>query len=182
MIEPGFCQCGCGERTKQTHRTRGKEGYKKGDYKKFLAGHNWKGVKRKKETKEITDSNGYIRVYDPINHANATHKYSKKHRMIAEKVLGRKLKQTECVHHFNEKKQENANSNMVICTMSFHHTIHLRTRAFYATGNPNYRKCLYCKEWDNPSSLYITPSGAGVWHRSCYNKYRNQYNAIHGRS
>jgi hypothetical protein len=46
------------------------------------------------------------------------------HKMIAENVLGRKLKGNECVHHIDLNKSNNLNSNLVICDVSYHRLIH----------------------------------------------------------
>ena len=39
MDEIGLCYCGCGQKTKICTRNYIKEGYVKGDYKRFLPGH-----------------------------------------------------------------------------------------------------------------------------------------------
>ena len=39
-IPPGFCQCGCGQRTKRVAQDDPKCGYKKGDYRRFVNGHH----------------------------------------------------------------------------------------------------------------------------------------------
>lgn len=39
-IPAGFCQCGCGQRTKQVTFNDNVHGYKKGDYRKFINHHN----------------------------------------------------------------------------------------------------------------------------------------------
>jgi hypothetical protein len=39
-IPPGYCQCGCGQKTKVASRTRASEGIRKGVPKRYVLGHN----------------------------------------------------------------------------------------------------------------------------------------------
>lgn len=41
VIPPGFCQCGCGQRTGIVDRDDPKRGYKKGDYRRFVNHHHF---------------------------------------------------------------------------------------------------------------------------------------------
>lgn len=50
----------------------------------------------------------------------------KVHTVIAEKILGRKLKRNECVHHVDLNKSNNLNSNLVICDLAYHRFLHHR--------------------------------------------------------
>ena len=84
---------------------------------------NWKGGRRLSYA-------GYVLIYSP------GHPYRSKngntvfeHRLIAEKALGRYLKKSEKVHHFNEIKDDNRNSNLLVCTDSYHAWLHQRMRS-----------------------------------------------------
>lgn len=51
-------------------------------------------------------------------------KWRREHCVIAESILGRKLKKGECVHHIDGNGLNNANSNLMICTTSYHTWLH----------------------------------------------------------
>lgn len=51
-------------------------------------------------------------------------KWKREHCVIAESILGRKLKNGECVHHIDGNGLNNANSNLMICTTSYHSWLH----------------------------------------------------------
>ncbi len=68
---------------------------------------------------------GYRRLPESFN----PYKTRFEHRVIAEKVLGRKLNShKETVHHINGNKLDNRNCNLVICSSSYHKFLHKRMR------------------------------------------------------
>ncbi len=71
----------------------------------------WKGGRNR-------SFHGYILVYKP-EHPFSYDNYVPEHRLMAEKALGRYLKSDEVVHHINGKKDDNRNSNFVICTRGY---------------------------------------------------------------
>ncbi len=93
------------------------------------------------------------------------------HVAIVERVLGFKLPPSAVVHHVNENKSDNLNSNLVVCpSRGYHNLLHTRMRAMDACGNPNFRKCQFCKKYDSPSLM--TSNAGGVFHhRQCKNEY-----------
>ena len=96
------------------------------------------------------------------------------HTLVAETALGKPLPVGACVHHVNEIKIDNNNTNLVICPNdAYHKLLHRRMRALDACGNANWMKCVRCHQYDDPGKMYV--SGAAAFHRECnriYNRDR----------
>jgi len=93
----------------------------------------WKSKNQLKENHpcwnggKYTGKNGYVYVYT----GNARERAE--HIVMAEEILGRPFKKGEVVHHINMDKSDNRKENMVICTNSYHHSLHQRMARLYAT-------------------------------------------------
>ena len=96
------------------------------------------------------------------------------HVLIVERVMGREIRRPIEIHHVDGNGKNNAHSNLVVCPNSAYHALlHMRTEARDACGNPNWRKCCYCRKWDEPSNLAFwtrkTQSTTVIAHRKCAN-------------
>ena len=128
---------------------------------------NWKGGRN-------MSPYGYIYLYSPDHPYRNKDKNVAEHRLVVEKTIGRYLKPTESVHHWDENVGNNETANLLVCeNNSYHMLIHQRMRAYKATGNPNARFCRWCKQYDDDSNLYI--NGKLSYHRSCNAKNQMAY-------
>jgi hypothetical protein len=76
------------------------------------------------------------------------------HVLIAESALGFTLPPGVEVHHVNENPSDNRPENLVVCQdRQYHMILHARQRALDACGNANWRKCAYCKKYDDPTLM-----------------------------
>lgn len=96
------------------------------------------------------------------------------HRIIVEKAIGRKLKGTEVVHHMDGNGLNNDKNNLCVCpNNAYHKLLHQRINAVKACGNPNWRKCPYCKEYDDPLNMRGEKCGRYV-HPICSAKAKKE--------
>lgn len=94
------------------------------------------------------------------------------HVRVAEAALGKPLPNGAVIHHVDENRANNEPTNLVICPdRAYHNMLHARMRAFAATGNPDDRKCQYCKQYDSIGNLKRTTFGTAHFHSKCVNAY-----------
>ncbi len=79
---------------------------------------------------------------------------TREHIRVAERALGHTLPKGAQVHHVDENRSNNANSNLVICpSQGYHNLLHKRMRALAACGHADWEKCARCKLYDKPTNL-----------------------------
>jgi hypothetical protein len=89
---------------------------------------------------------------------------------------GRPLPVGAQVHHVDGNRSENRPGNLVVCPdISYHMLLHQRERARSACGNPDFRPCQRCGQYDDPGAM--VPSGKQFVHRPCRNAYAQAYRA-----
>ena len=101
------------------------------------------------------------------------------HILMAEKVLGRRFKHGEQVHHVNEDTLDPSPGNLVICPdAAYHKLLHRRTAALAACGNANWLKCCFCKKHDEPAHIFTKmrvingKNWAMFYHKACRTAHR----------
>lgn len=111
------------------------------------------------------------------DHPKANSKgYVYEHVLVSEKALGHPLPEGAEIHHVNEVKKDNRGNNLVICpNRKYHMLLHVRMDALAASGNADWRKCPYCKRYDDITNMSLHKSKTGdgfYYHLGCANQYR----------
>jgi len=174
-MKDNLCECGCGNVT--TILKRSANGRKAGEYNRFCHGHkskdyvgekhgSWKGGK-------VFDAHwGYNHIYQRPEDRTCTRSYIRESVLIAQKILGKKLPVGAVVHHVDKNKINNVPSNLVICQdQSYHLILHAREIVLKLSGHAHYRKCSYCKEYDDP--INMSCHRPGYRHKKCHAIYEN---------
>jgi len=98
------------------------------------------------------------------------------HQLVAERVLGKLLPPNAVVHHIDGNRLNNVPSNLVICQdHAYHRLLHTRQDAYRATGDPNKRKCKFCKKYDDIPNM--RKHGECYEHRICEARAHRMYRA-----
>ena len=91
--------------------------------KKISEAHFKGGIGHKKKR-----ADGYICVYFPDHPYSTDDGYIMEHILVMEAIIGRHLNEDECVHHKNEKRDDNRASNLQLMTNSEHMSYHMKKR------------------------------------------------------
>jgi 5-methylcytosine-specific restriction endonuclease McrA len=75
-------------------------------------------------TGRTTNAKGYALVKRPLHPDAHKNGYAYEHRVVAEQMLGRRLRDHEEVHHKNGDKQDNRPENLEVLTVSEHRSFH----------------------------------------------------------
>ena len=67
----------------------------------------WKGGR-------IVDSDGYVLLHNPNHLDSNSQGYIREHRLVMEKLIGRRLLRREVVHHKNGKNDDNSPENLLL--------------------------------------------------------------------
>ena len=114
---------------------------------------------------------GYIKVFFPEHHRADKDGWVMEHIVVAEQSSGATLSTRAVVHHVNGIKDDNRPANLVICEdRGYHALLHLRQRALEECGNPAWRRCYACGQWDDPTKM--STRDRGTFHHAICNARR----------
>ena len=121
----------------------------------------------------------YRGVFAPDHPRADGYGYVPAHIAVVEKALGKRLPESAVVHHVNEDKADNRRTNLVACQdQNYHLLLHVRLRALRACGNPGWRRCPYCKRYDDLANMRPHHSrrrpNPTWYHLACNASYRRE--------
>lgn len=173
-----LCLCGCGGIAPivSTGWDLRANGYKDGDAKRYISGHH---AAQKAIFPGLKFQHGY--KFKRVLRPDGSKKYIQEHILVAEKALGRPLPVGSPVHHVNENKLDNSNSNLVICEdNAYHSLLHRRMKALRECGHADWLRCIHCGKHDQPSNVRIYRLKAThlkAYHPECARVSKNQQRA-----
>ena len=122
-------------------------------------------LKKRRNGEGAINADGYI-VF------SRKYKFKYEHIEKAEKALGKMLPKGAQVHHVDENKSNNENTNLVICgSQKYHRLLHRRTRAYMSCGNAGHVRCRHCHVYEDPS-LLVKDGPRSYSHRECRSLHR----------
>jgi hypothetical protein len=168
-IPAGLCQCGCGGLAPVPAKTNRSIGRIKGQPMRYIAGHHIKNPETHpswRGGRAVRGGYTYIRAPE---HGNAgVNGYVAEHVLVAAGVLGKPLPPGAVVHHVNGDKTDNRPCNLVICeSQAYHVLLHARAVSLEESGHAGWRKCCYCKQYDDTANMSGRRDGRKVYHLEC---------------
>lgn len=145
-----LCQCGCGGLAPIAIETSNRDGWVKGEPKKFIHGHNTRGMKRqfsdtakgnisRAQRRRFEDptkhprwkgglvlEGGYWRAMFPDHPRASKRGYVKRCIIVLEKKIGRLLFSDEVPHHVNENKEDDREGNLIVMNFREHDAHHCK--------------------------------------------------------
>ena len=123
-----LCACGCGKQAPIAKRTRSGRGQVKGQFLRFISGHNSILIDSEEQKRRAS-----FRNPDALRYTGRKNNYIKlkgrhMHRVVMEEKLGRKLESWEIVHHIDGDKWNNSPENLEVMTQSEHMKLHLHAQ------------------------------------------------------
>lgn len=182
MDSYGLCECGCGGKAPIADSSCKSRGYVRGEPKRFIAGHQTRGVRNNRWAGGRSRHNaGYSKVRAPEHpRAHRPTGYVYEHILVAEKAFGGHLPEGAEVHHVNGIRDDNRPSNLVVChNRTYHMLLHRRQRALEACGDPAARYCCLCRSWDKPENVRLSQKRQQevAHHPECARRYRRTMEA-----
>lgn len=117
-----LCECGCGEAAPIATRTSARQGYVKGQPRRFINGHQMRARRGTANQRY----NGGICIRDDgravVCGRDGSVRYF--YRVLMEAHLGRPLKASEIVHHVNGDQSDDRLENLRLLTRAEHIGIH----------------------------------------------------------
>lgn len=83
----------------------------------------WTAKNRSTTKGRYTTSKGYIAIYQPQHPDASKGGYMMEHRLVMEKIIGRRLLRTEVVHHLDGNRANNRPRNLEMLTKQAHDSL-----------------------------------------------------------
>jgi len=84
--------------------------------------------------------------------------------------IGIEINHTKVIHHHCNF---DGSFELVLCQdQAYHKLLHIREDAIRYSGNVNWRRCTYCKQYDAPENLTINIKG--IYHSKCITKWNKE--------
>lgn len=98
------------------------------------------------------------------------------HVLVAERAVGHVLPPGVQVHHIDRDPWNNERGNLVICQdAAYHSLLHSRLDALEGCGNPDWRRCVHCGQWDALGNFRPRNGTMGFAHPTCDRRAQQEW-------